>query len=128
AIAQKGVRRITRGNHTGHGGKAGLQFTIESLDSLHFVTGQSGINSEEQDVVRVESRIHFAQIGERAYEQTCTGKHDHRKSNLRNNQATAEANAAPRCFSCARRTPGAILKCRTHVDTAAMKRRRKPEK
>src|SRR5439155_19045850 len=64
-VAQKGVRRVAHGNYARHGGKAGLQFTIESLDSLLFVTGYSRVNSEEQDVVCIESRTYFAQIGER---------------------------------------------------------------
>ena len=83
--AQERIPRIARGDHSGYSSEASLQFAVQGLDSVLVITCQSGIDSEEEDVVRIEPRIDVPEVSKRAYEQASTGEHDYGKRNLSNN-------------------------------------------
>ena len=53
------------------------------------VSGQAGMNAEEQNVLRIETRIERLQLMQGAHQQARADQHNDRERHLRHNQRVA---------------------------------------
>ena len=99
ASAQECVLGITGGHHAGQSFEPLLQLPVE-LDRLAvFVSRQAGVNSEEQNVLRIETRIECLQLMQGTHQQPGADQYHYRERNLRHNRRVAKprTQAALRC-------------------------------
>ena len=93
-----------------------------------FVTDQRRVDSENQDVVRIESNIDTAQILQGAHQKSCTHEDNDRQRDLRHHQCIADAEPFSTGMARTRGASLAFLERRGQIDARAAKSRRDAEK
>ena len=85
---------VADGNDAGKSGEALLQIGVKLLRLLVGVTGEMGINAEEQDILRVEAGMDAVKIAQGTDEKSRTDEDDHRERDLRDDERIAETKPA----------------------------------
>src|SRR5690348_5822340 len=94
ATVQESIFRVADGCYAGNRGELLLQVAVELLRLRVGVTGDGGIELEEQDIAGVETRIEIVKIAHGADEKTCGDENDNREGDLRDDERIAEAKKA----------------------------------
>ncbi len=121
AAAQKRTHRIACRLHARYFGEAPLQVAVEGVHLRAFVADQRRVDSENQDVVGIESNVDAAQILEGTHQQSGADEHNDGKRDLRNHQRIADAEPFSAGMARTRGARVAFLERRRQIDAGAAK-------